>query len=125
MRQPDETTCFTCGSTIKRDVRLCPQCGATIAAGPAMAGPAMAGPAVAGSVMQAGSYASSAVQPAYGRSGAQDVVGAGRYVLNFLLAGFIGLILTYLLRNHGWLATWICIPVMIFVVIVLASAGPP
>lgn len=114
MRQPDETTCFTCGSTIKRDVRLCPQCGATIAAGPAMAGPAM----------QVRSIAPSAVQPVYGLSGARDVVGPGRYVLNFLLAGFIGLILTYLLRNHGWLATWICIPVLILLVIVLTSVGP-
>ena len=118
MRQPDETTCFTCGSTIKRDARLCPQCGATISAGPAMAGPA-----VAGSAMQARSYAPSAVQPAYGRSGAPDVVGAGRYVLNFILAGFIGLILTYLLRSHGWLATWICIPIMILGVFVLMSLG--
>ena len=113
MRQPDETTCFTCGSTIKRDVRLCPQCGATIAAGPAMAAPAVAGR----------SFAPSAVQTASGLSGAPDVVGAGRYVLNFLLAGVIGLVLTYLLRNHGWLATWICIPILILVVIVLTSVG--
>ena len=108
MRQPDETTCFTCGSTIKRDVRLCPQCGQAIAAGPEM---------------QVRSFAPSAVQPASGISGAQDVVGPGRYVLNFLLAGVIGLVMTYLLRNHGWLATWICIPILILGVIVLASLG--
>ena len=108
MRQPDETTCFSCGSTIKRDVRLCPQCGQSIAAGPEM---------------QVRSFAPRAVQPVSGLSGEQDVVGAGRYVLNFLLAGVIGLVLTYLLRNHGWLATWISIPVLILGVIVLASIG--
>ena len=50
----------------------------------------------------------------------RDVVGAGRYVLNFILAGFIGLGLTYFLRYRGWLATWISVAVFIVGVILIA-----
>jgi tetratricopeptide (TPR) repeat protein len=53
----------------------------------------------------------------------RDAVGAGRYILNFLLAGFIGLGLTYVLRYRGWLATWICLPIFVVVVILFAAAG--
>ena len=102
VRRPDETTCFTCSSVIKRDVGLCPQCGATIAAGPAMA-----------SLSHARGMRLRSVRVA----AEPDVAGVGRYVLNFCLAGLLGLGLTYFLRRRGWLATWLCIPMFIFVVI--------
>ena len=92
MRQPDETICFTCNSVIKRDVQFCPHCGASVAVSPR-------------TVVHAPPHDFS--QPASRSVAQQDVVGVGRYVLNFLLASFVGLILTYFLRNHGWLATWI------------------
>jgi hypothetical protein len=53
----------------------------------------------------------------------KDVVGTGRYVLNFALAGLVGLGLTYWLRERGWLATWISLAICILVVILYASAG--
>lgn len=40
-----------------------------------------------------------------GQTPGEDIVGAGRYILNFLLAGLIGLALAYFLRRRGWLAT--------------------
>jgi tetratricopeptide (TPR) repeat protein len=53
----------------------------------------------------------------------RDGVGVGRYVLNFILAGFIGLGLTYFLRNRGWLATWISLVVFVVLVIVIVASG--
>jgi len=53
----------------------------------------------------------------------RDVVGAGRYVLNFFLAGLIGLGLTYLLRERGWLATWISLAVLVVVIILFVASG--
>lgn len=53
-----------------------------------------------------------------------DVVGPGRYILNFFLAGFVGLLLTFILRNHGWLATWICLGILVVSVAMLAATGP-
>jgi len=53
-----------------------------------------------------------------------DVVGPGRYILNFFLAGFVGLVITFFLRNHGWLATWISLAILVVGVIILAAAGP-
>lgn len=108
MRQPDETTCFTCGSTIKRDAQFCPQCSAEIATGPGM---------------EVRSFEEGVYRPKSHAAAEADVAGAGRYILNFLLAGVIGLGLTYVLRTKGWLATWICIPIFILVVVVLASVG--
>jgi hypothetical protein len=37
----------------------------------------------------------------------KDVVGAGRYILSFLLLGVIGLGIAYVLRERGWLPIWI------------------
>jgi tetratricopeptide (TPR) repeat protein len=54
----------------------------------------------------------------------QDVVGPGRYILNFFLAGFVGLLITFILRNHGWLATWISLGIFAVGVVILAAAGP-
>ena len=48
----------------------------------------------------------------------RDVVGAGRYILNFFLAGFVGLGLSFFLRFRGWLATWISLGVFIVAIIV-------
>lgn len=56
----------------------------------------------------------------------RDVIGAGRYILNFLLAGFVGLALSYFLRFRGWLATWISLAtgvVVIVVIVVIAVVG--
>lgn len=53
----------------------------------------------------------------------RDVVGAGRYVLNFILAGVIGLGLTYFLRNRGWLATWISLGVLVVLIILFVASG--
>jgi len=56
--------------------------------------------------------------------GSQDVVGPGRYILNFLLAGLVGLVVTFALRNHGWLATWISLAIFVVGLMILAAAGP-
>jgi tetratricopeptide (TPR) repeat protein len=53
----------------------------------------------------------------------RDVAGPGRYILNFFLAGVIGLALTYFLRYQGWLATWICVAILVAVVVLIAAAG--
>jgi len=53
----------------------------------------------------------------------RDVVGAGRYVLNFFLAELIGLGLTYLLRERGWLATWISLGVLVVLIILFVASG--
>jgi tetratricopeptide (TPR) repeat protein len=53
----------------------------------------------------------------------EDVAGPGRYILNFLLAGFLGLLLTYFLRHEGWLATWISLGICVLGVIVLVASG--
>jgi tetratricopeptide (TPR) repeat protein len=54
----------------------------------------------------------------------EGVVGPGRYILNFLLAGLVGLVVTFALRNHGWLATWISLAIFVAGLIILAAAGP-
>jgi hypothetical protein len=41
------------------------------------------------------------------RTSSQDVIGAGRYIISFILAGFVGLGVAYLLRKEGWLAVWL------------------
>ena len=56
--------------------------------------------------------------------GSEDVAGPGRYILNFFLAGLVGLVITFLLRNHGWLATWISLAVFVVGLIILVAAGP-
>jgi tetratricopeptide (TPR) repeat protein len=56
--------------------------------------------------------------------GSEDVVGPGRYILNFFLAGLVGLVITFVLRNHGWLATWISFAIFVVGLVILAAAGP-
>ena len=53
----------------------------------------------------------------------EDVVGVGRYILSFLLLGFIGLGIQYGLRKKGWTATWINAGIFLILVLVLASTG--
>ena len=52
-----------------------------------------------------------------------DVVGAGRYILSFFLAGLIGLAVQYGLRNNGWTATWINAAIFVIVVTMVVAAG--
>jgi len=54
----------------------------------------------------------------------EDVAGPGRYILNFFLAGLVGLVVTFVLRNHGWLATWISLAIFMVGLMILAAAGP-
>ena len=53
----------------------------------------------------------------------EDVVGAGRYILSFLLLGFVGLGIQYGLRKKGWTSTWINAGIFLILVLVLASTG--
>lgn len=107
-RQADETICFACGAVVKRDAGFCPDCGKAIAVEPATIvhqTPVVYSP------------------PSASTTDSEDVIGAGRYILNFILAGLIGLALSYFLRNHGWLATWICIPIFLLVLYVSATTA--
>ena len=53
----------------------------------------------------------------------EDVVGAGRYILSFLLVGFLGLGIQYALLKKGWTATWINAGILTLLVIALAATG--
>ena len=53
----------------------------------------------------------------------QDVVGLGRYILSFLLAGIVGLAIQYGLRKQGWTATWINAGIFVILVTVVAATG--
>ena len=54
-----------------------------------------------------------------------DTVGAGRYVLNFLILGLIGVGIQYLLRNNGWTAIWINAGIVGFILlmVILTNSG--
>jgi len=53
-----------------------------------------------------------------------DTVGTGRYVLNFLILGLIGVGIQYLLRDKGWTATWINGGIVAFVfTMIVATSG--
>jgi hypothetical protein len=51
----------------------------------------------------------------------RDVIGAGRYIISFVLAGFVGLGIAYFLRNEGWLAVWINAAICIAIVVLLTQ----
>ena len=53
----------------------------------------------------------------------EDVVGLGRYILSFLLAGIVGLAIQYGLRKQGWTATWINAGIFVILVTVVAAIG--
>ncbi len=53
----------------------------------------------------------------------EDVVGAGRYILSFLLAGIVGLAIQYGLRKQGWTATWINAAIFVIIVALVAATG--
>jgi len=52
-----------------------------------------------------------------------DKVGAGRYILGFLLAGPLGLWANYWARYYGWRGTWISIGIMIAGIVLMAATG--
>ncbi len=52
-----------------------------------------------------------------------DVVGTGRYILSFFLAGLVGLAIQYGLRKKGWTATWINAVLFGIVVTLVAASG--
>ncbi len=52
-----------------------------------------------------------------------DVVGPGRYILSFFLAGLVGLAIQYGLRKKGWTATWINAALFLVVVTLVAATG--
>jgi hypothetical protein len=106
VRQPDETVCFRCGVTVKRSALTCSNCGAAIVIGPAQHGAPRQLETVGPALSPSDGYY-------------EDVVGPGRYILNFLLAGLIGLGLTYSLRKQGWLATYISVAIALLGIIVL------
>ena len=51
----------------------------------------------------------------------EDVVGAGRYILSFVLAGLIGLAIQYIPRKKGWTATWINAVIFVLIVILVIA----
>jgi hypothetical protein len=53
----------------------------------------------------------------------ENAAGLGRYVLNFLLAGLLGLVLTYFLRHEGWLSTWISLAIFVLGIIAIVASG--
>jgi hypothetical protein len=55
------------------------------------------------------------------RTEAQDVIGAGRYILSFIMTGLIGLGIAYALRKEGWLAIWINAAILIAVIAIVSS----
>jgi hypothetical protein len=115
IRQPDETICFRCNAIVKRDAQFCTQCGGTIATGPSYA--------VQGPPHIPGASPEGAPGPTYSYQ-QEDVVGIGRWVLNFLLAGLLGLAITFFLRKQGWLATWICLGVGIAATAIIILSQP-
>lgn len=68
-------------------------------------------------------YWESQEQNATGIQRDEDVAGAGRYILSFLLVGFIGLGIQYALRKKGWTATWINAGILTLLIIALAATG--
>ena len=52
-----------------------------------------------------------------------DVVGPGRYILSFFLAGLVGLAIQYGLRKKGWTATWINAVLFGIVMTLVAASG--
>ncbi len=52
-----------------------------------------------------------------------DVVGTGRYILSFFLAGLLGLALQYGLRKKGWTGTWINAVIFVTVVTMVVATG--
>jgi hypothetical protein len=112
VREADETICFKCNAIVKRDVRLCPQCGSSIAVGPQAAPSGIATPSEQDPQGLTYSYQE------------DDVVGIGRWVLNFIIAGFLGLIITFFLRKQGWTATWVSLGVTVALTVAyIALAG--
>ena len=52
-----------------------------------------------------------------------DNVGAGRYVLSFLLLGIPGLIIQYFMRSKGWAGVGVNAGLMFLLIIIIAASG--
>jgi hypothetical protein len=114
VREADETICFKCNAIVKRDIRLCPQCGSSISVGPSYGVQPPSSLATPDLQQQGLTYSYQE----------EDVVGIGRWVLNFIIAGFLGLIITFFLRKQGWTATWVCLGVTVAIAVAyIALAG--
>ena len=55
---------------------------------------------------------------------AGDKAGAGRYILGFLLASFLGLWAVYWARYYGWRGIWISLAITVIGVIALVALDP-
>ncbi len=55
---------------------------------------------------------------------AGDKVGAGRYILSFVLAGLIGVWIAYWARYYGYRAIWINLAIFIVLVVIYTAAVP-
>ena len=111
----DEIYCPSCSSAIGRGLAVCPQCGRGI--------PFELQGVAEGNAQGVRLPVRQPIGQPATSTPEGDVAGAGRYVINFFLAGLIGLGLTFFLRNEGWLATWICIPIAIIVAVLLFQGG--
>lgn len=69
------------------------------------------------------SRAEAPVNPKEPADFAGDKVGAGRYILGFLIAGPLGLLANYWARYYGWRGTWISIGILIAAIGLLAVTG--
>ena len=96
--------CRVCGTDTESLHRYCRSCGAEAGTGAT----AMVASGPHGAVLQVDD---------------DDVVGIGRYILSFFLAGLIGLAIQYGLRNKGWTATWINAVIFLVVVTMVVAAG--
>jgi hypothetical protein len=106
--------CLRCGTEIPQDADFCHKCGSRTMAGVESArgiNPSTQSPSTLASEPTAASRAET------------DKVGVGRYILSFCLAGLIGVAITFSLRNHGWLSTWICLPIFVIVIILIAATA--
>lgn len=55
---------------------------------------------------------------------AGDKVGAGRYILSFIMAGLIGVWIAYWARYYGYRAIWINLAIFVVLVIIYTAAVP-
>ena len=117
--------CRECGTETESLHRYCPRCGAEAGTGATVL--------LASRPVAQGVGADWAEARPLGRSQERnvsrnmaaiqddDVVGPGRYILSFFLAGLVGLAIQYGLRNKGWTATWINAAIFMIIVIVFAA----
>ena len=115
-RGADEIYCPSCSSAIGRGLAVCPQCGKGV--------PFELQGVSEGDMRQFRQPVRQPIGQPATSTPEQDVVGAGRYIINFIIAQIPGLIITFLLRRHGWLATWVCVAWVILGVALLLWLDP-